>query len=255
MVVFWWELAERAWHEFIQAVGTTTLGFIVSLVVVPLVVHLLKVARKKASMKLESFMETALGVFMVYGAIYFLTAIFGVPHEIREQANKTPPPIYSKPHPPSNWDEVKVRVRPETIHSMVVIAKIACEPKIGIPAPTSDSGFTLLSGDSGATLKNNDDSRILLRPLSPTSYDVTPDTIWVIQRFVLEPGEKPDGQAIGILEQVETLSVKMVGWGFGPWCAHPKQADISLLVNGRSVWNKSKPIDERSTLEFSYHDH
>ena len=253
MVGFWWELVQRAWRAFVQAVGTTTLGFIVSLVVVPLVVHLFKVVRKKASMKLESFMETALGVFAVYGAIYFLTLIFGVPREIREQANKTPSPTYFKPHPPFKWDQVKTKLQPETIHSMVVLARIGCEPKPGVPPPTGDNGFALVQTDAGATLIYRDGFRVLLRPLSPISHEVTPQTIDVIERFVLDPGGKPDGQAIETLRDVKTLSVKLVGWGFGPWCLHPKTAEISLLINGRSVWDRKKPIDEKSTLEYSFH--
>jgi hypothetical protein len=102
---FFFELASRAWDQFVVAVGTTTLGFVIGLVVLPVVLHLLRVLRGKASMKLGDFMDTAFGVLAVYGIIYFSVLIFGVPKQIRDQARAIPAPTYFRPFPPFYWEE------------------------------------------------------------------------------------------------------------------------------------------------------
>jgi len=102
---FFWELVVRAWERFVLAVGTTSLGFIVGLVVLPLVLHLVKVWRGKAAMKPGDFVDTAIGVLAVYGVIFLSMLIFGVPREIREQARAVRPPTYPAPFPRFHWDD------------------------------------------------------------------------------------------------------------------------------------------------------
>lgn len=134
---------------------------------------------------------------------------------------------------------------------MVAMARITCQRKQGVLPPGKENGFTYLGGDAGATLMDHDKSEIMLRPLSPITHEINQDTIDVIERYSLDPGVKPDGQDVRTINFLQTLSIKMTGWGFGPWCARPIQANVSLLVNGKAVWSKVKPVDEKSTLVFS----
>jgi phosphotransferase system glucose/maltose/N-acetylglucosamine-specific IIC component len=106
MLAFFLELVVRAWNLFVSAVGTTTLGFVVGLVVLPVVIHLLKVWRGKAVMKVGSFVETAIGVLAVYGAIYLAMLIFGVPRKINEEFVRNSASVlwFTQPPPPPDWN-------------------------------------------------------------------------------------------------------------------------------------------------------
>jgi phosphotransferase system glucose/maltose/N-acetylglucosamine-specific IIC component len=106
---FLWELVVRAWNLFVSAVGTTTLGFVVGLVVLPIVIHLVKVWRGTAVMKLGSFGETAVGVIAVYGVIYLAILIFGMPRKINEMftRNSAANFRFQPPTPPLDWNAAR----------------------------------------------------------------------------------------------------------------------------------------------------
>lgn len=139
---------------------------------------------------------------------------------------------------------------PETVHSLVAIAKISCERKPEVAPPVGDVAFQLTSGGAGATLIGYNDSQIMLRPVSPITREVGADTIDVIERYSLDPDLKPLGEAVDVLKNVKIKSIKMVGWGFGAWCARPVQANVSLLLNGQTIWKETKPLDETFKLEY-----
>jgi hypothetical protein len=133
-------------------------------------------------------------------------------------------------------------INPATIQSIVLEARSVCDVKQGAQSPaewpTPEMAFWL-TGVPDASLRGSD-RQIILKAVSPILYSrqSSPRTV-VIERFVLPQDSAQIGQPIESVSFVDTVSVQMLGLAFKGWCSAVHGIDVSVAINGRTVWSAS----------------
>jgi hypothetical protein len=107
MLRFIADLVVRAWHSLVASMGTTTLAVAVAFIVIPILLLLVEWSREGwETMRAhwQGNLLVAAVTAVVWLAIFCYHLLYGVPQEIRQEADAVRPPNLAEPILPRGWE-------------------------------------------------------------------------------------------------------------------------------------------------------